>query len=393
MAYFLVDSAEKRLGPYQLEELLRLHAAGGLDAGFRVLQPGDTAPVTLEAFLRASGRRQPLPEPAATPQSPATFQRETQGTASLPPRTTTQALRRLLPHLMLPFADIRRLPERENLRIMAIAAVGLVPLAVAMLLALNEDIAGIYWGFAIYVSALWALLFYSVFRQPEITLGRSLLCLFGTTILSVALLRWPLRVILPEAAVQAWTQDPSALRRWSGYIIGVGVPEELCKMAMLYFLTATRSRPQAMLFYGLLCGLGFAISEAIAFQWRENLIAALRQANEVRAATQSEEAAMRAFASVYYISNFIRLTSLPFLHAMWSGIAGYFIGWAMHAPRHRLALFLVALGVPAMLHGTYNTLAFSPAGLGVALLSVLALNLYLLKTDDFERLLGGGERH
>lgn len=383
MAYFLVDAGGRHLGPYQAEEILSLHAAGGLDAGFHVLRPGDPAPVTVEAFLRESGGWRPRPEPAGAP-------------AGLPaatePRTTTQALRRLLPHLMLPIEDIRRLPERENLRIVAIAAVGLVPLALAMLLAINEDIAGIYWGFAIYVSALWALLFYGVFRQPEITLGRSLLCLFGTTVLSVALLRWPLRVILPEAEVQAWTQDPSVLRRWSGNIIGVGLPEELCKMAMLYFLTATRSRPQAMLFYGLLCGLGFAISEAIAFQWRDNLITALRQAQAVRNETNSEEAAVRAFASVYYISNFIRLTSLPFLHAMWSGIAGYFIGWAMHAPRHRLALFLVALAVPATLHGTYNTLAMSPAGLGVALLSVLALNLYLLKTDDFERLLGGREK-
>lgn len=385
MAYFLVDAEQRRLGPYRAEELLRLHAAGGLEAGLGVLRPGDVAPVTLEVFLSEVNGRPPTPETRAVAVVPPP--------AAPVPRTTAQALRRLLPHLLLPLEDIRRLPERENLRIVAIAAVGLVPLALAMLLVINQDIAGIYWGFALYVSGLWALLFYGVFRQPEITLGRSLLCLFGTAVLSVALLQWPLRALLPEGLVKEWT-DPAqpALQRWSGYIVGVGVPEELCKMAMLYFLTATRSRPQAMLFYGLLCGLGFAISEAISYQWRENLAAALRQAHEVRGRTGSEEAAARAFASVYYISNFIRLTSLPFLHAMWSGIAGYFIGWAMHAPRHRVALFLVALAVPATLHGTYNTLAFTPAGLGVALLSVLALNLYLLKTDDFERLLGGREK-
>ncbi|MFN0068889.1 MAG: PrsW family glutamic-type intramembrane protease [Limisphaerales bacterium] len=384
MAYFLVDAEQRRLGPYRAEELLRLHAAGGLEAGLRVLRPGDLEPVALEDFLAEVNGRPPAPESSAVAALPP---------PAMAPRTTTQALRRLLPHLMLPIEDIRRLPERENLRIVAIAVVGLVPLALAMMLAVNQDIAGVYWGLAIYVSALWALLFYGLFRQPEITLGRSLLCLVGTAILSVALLQWPLRVLVPEAAVKAWTSlDQPLLLRWSGHVIGVGLPEELCKMAMLYFLTATRTRPQAMLFYGMLCGLGFAVSEAISYQWRENLITALQRAQEVRASTGSEEAAVREFASVYYISNFLRLTSLPFLHAMWSGIAGYFIGWAMHTPRHRVALFLVALLVPATLHGTYNTLAFTPAGLGVALLSVLALNLYLLKTDDFERLLAGREK-
>jgi hypothetical protein len=47
----------------------------------------------------------------------------------------------------------------------------------------------------------------------------------------------------------------------------------------------------------------------------------------------------------------------------------------------------VALGLPAFLHGSYNAFSGSALGLGVALLSVLALNLYLSKSVDFERLL------
>jgi RsiW-degrading membrane proteinase PrsW (M82 family) len=100
---------------------------------------------------------------------------------------------------------------------------------------------------------------------------------------------------------------------------------------------------------------------------------------------------LREFAStsglVLGAQNFIRLTSLPFLHATWTGIAAYFLGWTLHFPRHRAALATVALGVPVLLHGTYNTLGLTAGGLAVAFVSVLALNLYLLKSRDFEQAL------
>lgn len=385
MACYLVDAADRRLGPYQPEELLRLHRQGALPGDCRVLRPGDAGPVDFAEFLRAPAGSLAGPEPprprAVAPAAPPAAPLPAAGA------TTTQALRRLLPHLMLPLEDLRRLPARENFRIVALAAVGLVPLALGVLHGLNQDVAGVYWGLALYVSGLWALLFYGIFRQPEITLGRSLLCLFGTAFVSVALLRWPIRALLPETTVLAWTEDPSPLVRWGAWVLGVGVPEELVKMAMLYFLTVARPRPQAMLFYGMLCGLGFALTEALGYQWRENLARALQAANAVFANKGSQEEAVRTFASIYYIANFLRVTSLPFLHALWSGIAGYFLGWAMHAPQHRTALFIVALAVPAVLHGTYNLADLSPGALAVGLVSVLALNLYLLKSADFERLL------
>lgn len=385
MACYLVDAADRRLGPYQPGELLRLHQQGALPEDCRVLRPGDPEPVDFGEFLRAPAGSLPAPAPS----HPRTAVPAVVPPAPLPAAgaTTAQALRRLLPHLMLPLEDLRRLPARENFRIVALATIGLVPLALGVLYGFNQDVAGVYWGLALYVCGLWALLFYGIFRQPEITLGRSLLCLFGTAFVSVALLRWPIRALLPDATVKVWTQDPSPLVSWGAWVVGVGLPEELVKLTMLYFLTPARPRPQAMLFYGMICGLGFALTEVLGYQWRENLASALQEANAVFAKTGSQEEAVRTFASLYYIANFLRVTSLPFLHALWSGIAGYFLGWALHAPQHRTALFIVALAVPAVLHGTYNMTTLAPAALAVGLVSVVALNLYLLKSGDFERLL------
>ncbi len=89
-------------------------------------------------------------------------------------------------------------------------------------------------------------------------------------------------------------------------------------------------------------------------------------------------------AAEYYLLNLIRLTTLPFLHAFRSG---YFIGFARPYPERRTGLLMMAIGVPTLLHGCYDAFGNSRSGLGFALLSVLALVLYLAKSVDFEKAL------
>ena len=90
-------------------------------------------------------------------------------------------------------------------------------------------------------------------------------------------------------------------------------------------------------------------------------------------------------AAEYYLLKLIRLTTLPLLHAIWTGIAGYLIGFARLYPERRAGLLMVAIGVPTMLHGCYDACGNSLSGLGFALLSVLALVPYLAKSVGFEK--------
>jgi protease PrsW len=126
--------------------------------------------------------------------------------------------------------------------------------------------------------------------------------------------------------------------------------------------------PQSMLFYGLMSGLGFGIYEGVGYQTGANL----------------QTGSMGA----YYLNNMLRLTSLPFLHAIWTGIAGYFIGFAYQYPRRKAGLLVIAIGLPALLHGLYDV-AGNTIALLFALLSVLALYLYLAKSVYFESVLTG----
>jgi RsiW-degrading membrane proteinase PrsW (M82 family) len=82
--------------------------------------------------------------------------------------------------------------------------------------------------------------------------------------------------------------------------------------------------------------------------------------------------------------NVARLTSLPFLHAIWAGIAGYFIAFANLYPKYRLALYALALCIPAVIHGLYDTLGWSMLGLLLTLMSVVLLMGYLKQSVNYQ---------
>jgi RsiW-degrading membrane proteinase PrsW (M82 family) len=290
---------------------------------------------------------------------------------------TREDLRVLAPHLALPLDELRSFQWLRDRRALAIAAIGLLPLVIFAVFRGPDQLINAYWAMALYFSALWALFFYFVFPTPEVRVRTAALAFFVTGVASVSVLL-VLYAVWPLNRVNEWIHAEYVLVRWLGYVLAVGVPEELCKAFVLLVLVRRFGpvRPHTLLFYGLMSGLGFGIYEGLKYQTRENFQFAIRASGQADA----------YFAAEYYLLNLIRLTTLPFLHAIWTGMAGYFIGFAEQYPERQRGLLVVAIGLPALLHGTYNTFG-GALGMGIALLSVLALNLYLAKSVEFEKLL------
>lgn len=107
-----------------------------------------------------------------------------------------------------------------------------------------------------------------------------------------------------------------------------------------------------------MAGIAFGVFEGVQYQTTINI---------------------RADYTTAFILNIARLTSLPFIHAIWCGIAGYFIGMAGLYPRYRHALWFLALVIPATLHGLYDSFAsvLYVVSLGFAFLSVILLMAYM----------------
>jgi len=363
-AHFFIDDPEYgRLGPYSLDALRRLQEDGAINLDTVIAGPGLATGIPLRELWAQLSTAGPPPLPGGREES-----------------FTERAgddLRVMMPHLTVPLDELRSFRWLQDHRALAIAAVGLLPLVIYALFRSPSQLINAYWAMALYFSTLWAFFFYYVFPTPDVSVRTATISFFVTGVVSVSALL-VLYSIWPLNQVNVWIRSDHWLVAWVGFVWGVGLPEELCKAFVLFVLLrrAGPIRPQALLFYGLMSGLGFGIYEGVKYQTRENFQLAFRTSGQPDA----------YFAAEYYLLNLIRLTTLPFLHAIWTGMAGYFIGFADQFPERRRGLLLVAIGLPAVLHGTYNTFG-GALGLIVALASVLALNLYLAKSVEFEKLL------
>ena len=343
----IVSRNNQDFGPYSLQAVQQYLAQGSLlqhDLGRDASAPG-SVPVPLSQLLSSQGAS------GATPGSGNPFQQ------------TYENLRSFDPKLLFPWATISSLTWFKDRRLVYLAAIGLGP-AVALAIAPAAWVG--YWALALYFSVIWALFFYYLFKTPEMTPKNCLLCFFVTALVSIPVLLL-LQGIPPWTTLREWADSDALVTRFFGMYLGVGLSEELCKVAVIFWLARRPGRlllPQTVVFYAMIAGLGFGIFEGVAYQLNLNRKQGVDEA---------------------YFLNIARLTSLPFIHAIWSGIAGYFISFSVINPRKRYGLWVLAICVPALFHALYNTFGWGLVGLGSALLSVVLLSTYLASVQQMQQ--------
>jgi protease PrsW len=257
--------------------------------------------------------------------------------------------------LFFPWREIKTFGWIKDRKLIYLAVVGLAP-AAALAVAGAASMA--YWAIALYFSGLWALFFYYLFKTPQVKTSICFICFFFTGIISIAVLL-VLQQIPPWSFLYPLAVSSSFILRALGMFFAVGINEEICKAAIIFWLVKRPGNiltPQTVVFYGMISGLGFGIYEGVAYQQTIN------RAQGVDTA---------------YFLNIARLTSLPFLHAIWTGIAAYFIAFSALVPNKRHGLWILAITLPAALHATYNLFGWSVIGLGSGFLSVIILMTYL----------------
>jgi RsiW-degrading membrane proteinase PrsW (M82 family) len=257
--------------------------------------------------------------------------------------------------LIFPWKEVTSLHWMQDRKLIYLAAIGLCP-AVALAVTGGQSLS--YWAIAFYFSSLWALFFYYLFRTKQVETWLCFTCFFVTGVVSIAVLL-VLQHLPPWSFFYSMVDSKNFLARVLGMLFGVAINEEICKAAVILWLVRRPGSilmPQTVVFYGMISGLGFGIYEGVNYQQTLN-----RQ--------QGVDTA--------YFLNIARLTSLPFLHAVWTGIAAYFIAFAALFPSKRHALWLVAILIPAVLHATYNICGWNIVGLATGLLSVILLMTYL----------------
>jgi len=267
--------------------------------------------------------------------------------------------------LIFPKSTITSGQWKKDKSLITLALVGMLP-SVLMLLPLGNW--GTFYMISLYFSIIWGLFFFYMFKTPQVSLKATMIIFFAEQ--AFVFMAWDL-LELPKLNLFYKFLDSTFPLDALGYILGVGVTEELAKLIPILII-ASRARqplvPQTLVYYGLMSGIAFGVFEGVQYQMGAN-------------------AAMEYSDSFFH--NIARLTSLPFMHAIWCGIAGYFIAFAKLYPKYRRSLYVLALFIPAILHGLYDTfiglgIIFGIIAVGITFIGVIMLTTYLKQGINYQ---------
>lgn len=249
-------------------------------------------------------------------------------------------------------------------RLLLLALIGLCP-SIMMILPLKGF--SVFYLISLYFAVVWGLFFYYFFKTNQVNTKTTLLTFFATQIM--VFLLWDM-IGLPSLNPFYLLIDSTFPINMFGYVCGVGLTEELVKLIPLIIICYKSKEPlipQTIVYYGLISGIAFGVFEGVQYQMGVN---------------------SRLDYSISFFMNIARLTSLPFIHAIWCGIAGYFISFANIYPKYRVSLYFLAIVIPSIIHGLYDTFCGSYIGMVIALpitfIGVIMLMTYLKQGVDYQ---------
>jgi len=223
---------------------------------------------------------------------------------------------------------------RQGLRLLVIAY-SLLPLVFLALFASSGNLTTPGWAYSLYVAPLWGVAFWLLIRPPEPHGKRELL--IGLGIVVWVMIWMSLVTIHLNAGL-----NPKGF----GDALLVGFNEEITKALpilvaalLLLRLRGVKLDVRMWMFFGTVAGLTFGVREASEYTTLaiERIAAA--------AVHHSANAAVLGALSFAY-----RVFVDGFQHAIWAGVAAFFIGIAVNYPRRRVQLIVFGVTIAAVLH-------------------------------------------
>lgn len=329
----------QRFGPYTEHTLLTYVNDGQILRQDKAIAAGESVEQTVGYYLKKSGLK-----PKIANKGNIILQLSNIGKELIFPHTTLFSKQFL-----------------SDQRFLILALVGLLPMVI-----MNLPLGGfmLFYAVSLYFSIIWGLFFYASFKTPQVALKTTVLVFFITQV--SIFIAWDLLGI-PKLNIFYSFVDTVFPINLIGYTLGVGLTEEFAKIIPLIIILYKAKEPlipQTMVFYGLMSGIAFGVYEGVQYQMTVN-------AEQVY--------------DVAFFLNIARLTSLPFLHACWCGIAGYFLSFSQLYPKYRYGLYVLALAIPAIIHGLYDTFANIPiVPLVLVFFGLMLLTIYLKQGVNYQ---------
>lgn len=261
----------------------------------------------------------------------------------------------------------------QGLRLLVIAY-ALLPLLFLALLSSSSSLGVPGFAYSLYVAPLWAIAFWLLLRPGRIA---ALEIYVGLAIIAwVTIWLYAVTININDHLVNAVRNGNFLAALAVGYNeeISKALPILLAALILLKF-RATKLDVRMWMFLGTISGLTFGVLE-------ERLYTELAIAQVANASAVSQaDAGVLDFAFRVFVDGFE--------HAVWTGVAAFFIGIAINYPRRRWQLILLGVSMVAVLHGlndwsvsTFNS--YWP-GILIQAISLLLFIGYTMSASSIER--------
>ncbi len=227
--------------------------------------------------------------------------------------------------------------------------------------------------------ALWIAFFYWAYRTEAATTRTILSVFFGSVLFALLyfglLEGWP-----PISTLRGAAAGAGFGTRFIAALLGTALVQELGKVALLVLIARALGELNEFgdgLFFGLIAGAGFGLCASIVRSWTFGI-----PDEKVLRASDAPVAAL--YAS--FLGAAVQALALPFLHAVWSAIAGGFVVRGLPSKGRPAAPGTILLGLvlAVVFHALYAALAPPATAFFSVLVAAVALALFLALRRDSE---------
>jgi RsiW-degrading membrane proteinase PrsW (M82 family) len=238
-------------------------------------------------------------------------------------------------HILLPVRSWLKDPGWKQGSRLLVIAYGLLPSLFVVLFSATHDLSAPGWAYSLAIAPLWAVTFWLLIRPGPIT---KQIAWLAVAIVAGVMVLLPILTLPWEDALDK-TATVHNLLPW---IYGVGFAEEVTKALpilvaalLLRWVWKITLDVRIWMFLGTIAGLAFGVRESVLYTSNY-----LMQGNH------------KAGLAVPLILTFAQRVFVDgFQHAVWAGIAAFFIGMGVNYRRRRIPLILFGITLPAVLHG------------------------------------------
>jgi len=240
-------------------------------------------------------------------------------------------------HILFPLRSwLKDTGWKQGSRLLVIAY-GLLPSIFVVLFSSTTNVNVPGWAYSLAIAPLWAVAFWVLIRPGRIT---RLIGWLAVGIIAAVLVLLPVMTLPWENALD----NTLRLRNVLPWIYGVGLAEEVTKALpilvaalLLRWVWKITMDVRVWMFLGTISGLAFGVRESVLYT-----SSYLMQGTH-KAGAGFEIPLILSFAQRVFVDGF--------QHAVWAGIAAFFIGMGVNYRRRRIPLIMFGILLPAVLHG------------------------------------------